>query len=83
MNRRRIALVLTGLFLLSLMASCSDKGVHMPKHRKRRHCDCPTFALGVRASSPAFPGLQGFEYGGLDFLAADATAQDGAVAANQ
>lgn len=43
-NRRSIAFVLTGLFLLSLLASCSDKGVHMPKHRKRTHCDCPTFA---------------------------------------
>ena len=43
--RRHIARLLTGLFLLSLLASCSDKGVHMPKHRKRRHCDCPTFSL--------------------------------------
>lgn len=45
--RRHIARLLTGLFLLSLLASCSDKGVHMPKHRKRRHCDCPTFALNT------------------------------------
>ena len=43
--RRHIALTLTGLFLLSFLAACSDKGVHMPKHRKRRNCDCPTFAL--------------------------------------
>ena len=28
--RRHIALLLTGLFLLSLLASCSDKGVRMP-----------------------------------------------------
>ena len=45
--RRHIALLLTGLFLLSLLASCSDKGVRMPKHRKRRHCDCPTFTLNT------------------------------------
>ena len=45
MKRRHIARLLTGLFLLSLAASCSDKGVRMPKHRKRRHCDCPTFVL--------------------------------------
>ena len=43
-TKRHIALVLTGLFLLSFLASCSDKGVHMPKHRKRRNCDCPTFS---------------------------------------
>ena len=43
-RRNHIALVLTGLFLLSLLASCSNKGIHMPKHRKRRNCDCPTFA---------------------------------------
>ena len=33
-----------GAFLLSVVVGCSPKGVHMPKHRKRRHCDCPTFA---------------------------------------
>ena len=50
--RRHIALLLTGLFLLSLLASCSDKGVRMPKHRKRRHCDCPTFTLSPQSSIP-------------------------------
>lgn len=34
-------LLLTSL----LLAGCSSRGVHMPKHRKQRHCDCPTFAL--------------------------------------
>lgn len=32
------------LLLFAFFAACSSKGVHMPKHRKRRHCDCPTFA---------------------------------------
>ena len=54
--RRHIALLLTGLFLLSLLAACSDKGVRMPKHRKRRHCDCPTFTLSPQSSlPPAWP----------------------------
>lgn len=41
---RNGALVLLGVLLLSFAAGCSNKGVHMPKHRKRRHCDCPTFS---------------------------------------
>lgn len=28
-----------------LVAACSDKGVRMPRHRKKAHCDCPTFAV--------------------------------------
>ena len=43
-TRRNLELTLLTLLLLSFLASCSNKGVHMPKHRKRRHCDCPTFA---------------------------------------
>ncbi|MBR1516602.1 MAG: hypothetical protein IJ620_00445 [Bacteroidales bacterium] len=35
-----VTLILTGL----LLTSCSNKGVRMPKHRKRTHCDCPTFS---------------------------------------
>ena len=42
-TRRNLSYTLLTLLLLSFLASCSDKGVHMPKHRKRRHCDCPTF----------------------------------------
>ena len=31
--------------LVCLMASgCSKKGAAMPKHRKRKHCDCPYFS---------------------------------------
>ena len=33
------------LLLFSIIATgCSRKGVHMPKHRKHRKCNCPTFA---------------------------------------
>lgn len=37
--------VVTGL----LTISCSRKGVHMNKHRKSRHCNCPTFAYQMNA----------------------------------
>ena len=53
-TQRRIGLALLALFLLAFAAGCSDKGVHMPKHRKRRHCDCPTFAA-VPTSQPTPP----------------------------
>ena len=43
-TRRNISLTLLAILLLLFAAGCSSKGVHMPKHRKRRHCDCPTFA---------------------------------------
>ena len=42
-TRRNISLPLLAILLLAFAAGCSSKGVHMPKHRKRRHCDCPTF----------------------------------------
>ena len=44
-TRRNISLTLLAILLLLFAAGCSSKGVHMPKHRKRRHCDCPTFAI--------------------------------------
>ena len=31
-----------------LLAACSDKGVRMPRHRKKVHCDCPTFSENVQ-----------------------------------
>lgn len=52
----RPQLLMAVLVLAGLLASCSDKGVHMPKHRKRRHCDCPTFALATPLPSPATDG---------------------------
>lgn len=47
---RNISLAFLAVLLLSFLASCSNKGVHMPKHRKRRHCDCPTFAQNLPAT---------------------------------
>ncbi len=29
---------------MMLCSACSNKGVHMPKHRKKTHCNCPTFS---------------------------------------
>lgn len=56
----RPQLLMAVLVLAGLLTSCSDKGVHMPKHRKRRHCDCPTFSLATPPStllpSPAEDG---------------------------
>ena len=46
MKRRNIILVLS-LVALLLTAGCSSKGVRMPKHRKQRHCDCPTFTMAA------------------------------------
>lgn len=43
-TKRNIGLLLLALMLTAFVAGCSSKGVRMPKHRKRRHCDCPTFA---------------------------------------
>lgn len=42
--QRNFALLLLAAFLGLLAAGCSNKGIHMPKHRKRRHCNCPTFS---------------------------------------
>ncbi len=44
--------LIAALVLAGMMGSCSDKGVHMPKHRKRRNCDCPTFAYSVPSPAP-------------------------------
>ena len=53
-TRRNISLTLLVILLLLFAAGCSSKGVHMPKHRKRRHCDCPTFAT-ASTPQPALP----------------------------
>ena len=43
-GKKTIAILLLTLMLTTLCASCSNKGVQMPKHRMRRHCNCPTFS---------------------------------------
>ena len=40
-----IAIVLTAALMLT---GCSNKGIHMSKHRKSRKCNCPTFSEKVR-----------------------------------
>ena len=49
-TRRNLSLALLALLLFAFLAACSSKGVHMPKHRKRRHCDCPTFSEAKSAN---------------------------------
>ncbi|MBQ3983114.1 MAG: hypothetical protein II633_05010 [Bacteroidales bacterium] len=56
--RRTLSLLFLSVLLLAFMASCSNKGVHMPKHRKRRHCDCPTFAQMVTPTTLSTDGLR-------------------------
>ena len=42
---RTFASLMLAAMLLAFAAGCSSsKGAHMPKHRKRRHCNCPTFS---------------------------------------
>lgn len=43
-SKNTIGNLLLVLILMALCASCSNKGVQMPKHRMRRHCNCPTFS---------------------------------------
>lgn len=51
-SQRNFALLLLAAFLGLLVAGCSNKGIHMPKHRKRRHCNCPTFSMATPAQMP-------------------------------
>lgn len=46
-RQRNITFFFLGAFLLMLAVGCSNKGIHMPKHRKRRHCNCPTFSQSL------------------------------------
>lgn len=34
-----------------LLGSCSRRA-HMPRHRKRRNCDCPTFSMNANVEHP-------------------------------
>lgn len=53
---RNLSATILALLMLSFLTGCSSKGVHMPKHRKRRNCDCPTFSMNT-------PTLQTANYG--------------------
>ena len=50
MKRIATPLIVAALLVL-LLAACSRHGVHMSKHRKSRHCDCPTFGLSQPADT--------------------------------
>lgn len=41
MMKRKILVLLC---LAAVLWSGCSSSTHMPKHRKRRHCDCPTFS---------------------------------------
>ncbi|MBQ9587102.1 MAG: hypothetical protein IJR26_04505 [Bacteroidales bacterium] len=43
-NNQRSRLIIALMLLCLLLPSCSSRGVHMSKHRKSRHCNCPTFS---------------------------------------
>lgn len=47
--KRWLRHLVTALVLTLLLSSCSNKGVHMSKHRRSRHCDCPTFSQAIAA----------------------------------
>jgi len=42
-SRMPYMIAVTILAISILATSCSHRGVHMSKHRKSRHCNCPTF----------------------------------------
>ena len=51
MAMRRLKIYCVAVLLLGVCAGCSPKGVSMPRHRKHRHCDCPTFSQQLPAAS--------------------------------
>ena len=40
------------LLLAGLLCGCSARGAHMPKHRKKHHCNCPTFSMSPAEELP-------------------------------
>ena len=55
MTMKRLTIYCVALLLLAgVCASCSPKGVSMPRHRKHRHCDCPTFSQRLPESAAAW-----------------------------
>lgn len=43
--KKRYSLYIMLALVCLLVAGCSKKGAAMPKHRKRKHCDCPYFSV--------------------------------------
>lgn len=48
--RKRLKYYSVLLALCLLLCSCSNKGIHMSKHRKSRKCNCPTFSENFMAN---------------------------------
>lgn len=44
--------IVLALLLIGLCASCSSMSMRMPVHRKKRHCDCPTFSENFISKPP-------------------------------
>lgn len=42
--KKRYAIYIMLALVCMLASACSKKGSAMPKHRKRKHCDCPYFS---------------------------------------
>ncbi|MBO4752538.1 MAG: hypothetical protein J5526_07325 [Bacteroidales bacterium] len=42
--KKRYAIYIMLALVCLLASGCSKKGSAMPKHRKRKHCDCPYFS---------------------------------------
>ena len=47
MKRSKFPLLVLLTATLLAATACSPKGVHMPKHRKSRNCNCPTFGQAI------------------------------------
>lgn len=43
-NKAKIKYIVVAVLLMGFATGCSPKGVHMPRHRKKSHCNCPTFS---------------------------------------
>lgn len=61
---RKPVIILMAVVLM--MTSCSNKGIHMSKHRKSRKCNCPTFTYQSESQSPSH--LSGELDGNKDLL---------------
>ncbi|MCR4811913.1 MAG: hypothetical protein K5867_04880 [Bacteroidales bacterium] len=45
--KKRYAIYIMLALVCLIVSGCSKKGSAMPKHRKRKHCDCPYFSYQI------------------------------------
>ena len=45
--KKRYAIYIMLALACLIVSGCSKKGSAMPKHRKRKHCDCPYFSYQI------------------------------------